>query len=51
MTLKHPFLKQGTWRVGNGTTIPLTHPTWFKPKPNAPPLLLNQLSYVYAHSS
>uniref|UniRef100_A0A2N9J2S6 Reverse transcriptase zinc-binding domain-containing protein n=1 Tax=Fagus sylvatica TaxID=28930 RepID=A0A2N9J2S6_FAGSY len=44
MTQSHPKLIQGSWRVGKGLTIPINHPAWFSPHPNAPQHLLSQIS-------
>jgi hypothetical protein len=46
MTQSHPKLIQGSWRVGRGLTIPINHPAWFSPHPNAPQHLLGQISTV-----
>jgi hypothetical protein len=46
MTQSHPKLIQGSWRVGKGLTIPINHPAWFSPHPNAPQHLIGQISIV-----
>jgi hypothetical protein len=37
MCQDNPKLSQAAWRVGRGYNIPISHPAWFKFKPNAPP--------------
>jgi hypothetical protein len=42
----NPKLRQASWRVGRGYNIPISHPAWFKFKPNAPPHLQDQITTV-----
>jgi hypothetical protein len=46
MGQNNPNLCQAAWRVGRGYNIPISHPDWFKIKPNAPQSLQNQLTTV-----
>lgn len=45
-TQPNPLLTKGVWRIANGSNIPITHPTWFKTRPDAVPHILHQVHLV-----
>ncbi len=46
MGSNNPLLTQGSWKVGNGSNIPLNHPLWYQTKPDVPNHIRDQTQTV-----